>query len=59
MFHTTHSWDFMELLDDKTMENMGYSNKNQANVIIGIIDTGIWPESPSFRDTNMPPIPRR
>jgi len=38
--HTTHSWDFMGLLDDETMENMGYSNKNQANVIVGFIDTG-------------------
>lgn len=56
--HTTHSWDFMGLLDDETMENMGYSNKNQANVIVGFIDTGIWPESPSFRDTDMPPVPR-
>jgi hypothetical protein len=38
--HTTHSWDFMGLLDDETMENKGYSTKNQANVIIGLIDTG-------------------
>ncbi|GAU28082.1 hypothetical protein TSUD_223230, partial [Trifolium subterraneum] len=56
--HTTHSWDFMGLLDDETMKNKGYSTKNQANVIIGLIDTGIWPESPSFRDTDMPPVPR-
>ncbi|CAJ2646818.1 unnamed protein product [Trifolium pratense] len=56
--HTTHSWDFMGLLDDETMENKGYSTKNQTNVIIGLIDTGIWPESPSFRDTDMPPVPR-
>ncbi|XP_004512298.1 subtilisin-like serine-protease S isoform X2 [Cicer arietinum] len=57
--HTTHSWDFMGLMDDETMENMGYSTKNQANIIIGFIDTGIWPESPSFVDTDMPPVPRR
>lgn len=39
--HTTHSWDFMGLVDDNTMgKNMGYSTKNQANVIIGFIDTG-------------------
>nr|XP_027192108.1 subtilisin-like protease SBT5.3 isoform X2 [Cicer arietinum] len=55
--HTTHSWDFMGLLDDQTMETLGYSIKNQENIIIGFIDTGIWPESPSFSDTNMPAVP--
>ncbi|KAI4314687.1 hypothetical protein L6164_027573 [Bauhinia variegata] len=55
--HTTHSWDFMGLLDDETMEILGYSTKNQANIIVGFIDTGIWPESPSFSDTDMPPVP--
>ncbi|PHU25613.1 hypothetical protein BC332_03945 [Capsicum chinense] len=57
--HTTHSWDFMGLSDDETMEIPGFSTKNQVNVIIGFIDTGIWPESPSFSDTNMPPVPTR
>ncbi|KAJ7953265.1 Subtilisin-like protease [Quillaja saponaria] len=55
--HTTHSWDFMGLMDHETMEILGYSTKNQANIIIGFIDTGIWPESPSFSDAEMPPVP--
>ncbi|KAJ8545153.1 hypothetical protein K7X08_017736 [Anisodus acutangulus] len=55
--HTTHSWDFMGLSGDETTEIPGFSTKNQVNVIIGFIDTGIWPESPSFSDTNMPPVP--
>lgn len=38
--HTTHSWDFMGLSDDETMEIPGFSTKNQVNVIIGFIDTG-------------------
>jgi hypothetical protein len=39
--HTTHSWDFMGLNANEGMEIPGYSTKNQANVIIGFIDTGI------------------
>ena len=38
--HTTHSWDFMGLVGEETMEIPGYSTKNQENVIIGFIDTG-------------------
>ncbi|KAF9587240.1 hypothetical protein IFM89_039548 [Coptis chinensis] len=57
--HTTHSWDFMGLANDEQMEIPGYSTKNQHNVIIGFIDTGIWPESPSFSDHDMPPVPSR
>ncbi|XP_076941016.1 subtilisin-like serine-protease S [Bidens hawaiensis] len=55
--HTTHSWDFIGLAEETTMEIPGFSTKNQVNVIIGFIDTGIWPESPSFHDTGMPPVP--
>jgi predicted nucleic acid binding AN1-type Zn finger protein len=38
--HTTHSWDFMGLLGEETMEIPGYSTKNQVDVIVGFIDTG-------------------
>jgi hypothetical protein len=38
--HTTHSWDFMGLVGEETMEIPGYSTKNQVNVIVGLIDTG-------------------
>ncbi|KAK9138121.1 hypothetical protein Sjap_008715 [Stephania japonica] len=55
--HTTHSWDFMGLFPDESMEIPGFSTSNQHNVIIGFIDTGIWPESPSFSDLNLPPVP--
>ncbi|KAK9076171.1 hypothetical protein SSX86_004504 [Deinandra increscens subsp. villosa] len=55
--HTTHSWDFIGLIGEETMEISGFSTKDQVNVIIGFIDTGIWPESASFSDTDMPPVP--
>ncbi|KAK4270047.1 hypothetical protein QN277_023133 [Acacia crassicarpa] len=59
ILHTTHSWDFMGLPDDNSMKIFGHSTRNQADVIVGIIDTGIWPESPSFEDTDMPPVPSK
>ncbi|KAL7225045.1 hypothetical protein ACSBR1_020348 [Camellia fascicularis] len=40
--HTTHSWDFMGLLGEETMEIPGYSTKNQVNVVIGFIDTVLF-----------------
>ncbi|CAN6440687.1 unnamed protein product [Victoria cruziana] len=57
--HTTHSWDFMGLLSDEAMEVPGFNTRNQDNVIVGFIDTGLWPESPSFSDSQMPPVPPR
>ncbi|XP_047314915.1 subtilisin-like serine-protease S [Impatiens glandulifera] len=55
--HTTHSWDFMGLNKEEAMEIPPYSTENQVDVIIGFIDTGIWPESASFNDEDMPPVP--
>ncbi|ONK70194.1 uncharacterized protein A4U43_C05F31230 [Asparagus officinalis] len=59
ILHTTHSWDFMGVSGHEEMEIPGVSTENQGNVIIGFIDTGIWPESPSFSDAGMPSIPSR
>ncbi|KAI5064978.1 hypothetical protein GOP47_0019673 [Adiantum capillus-veneris] len=55
--HTTRSWQFLGL----PMSEMGgipHSSRHHK-VILGVFDTGIWPESESFNDYKMPPIPSR
>ena len=50
---TTRSWEFL-----------GFSEKVQrnptveSNVIVGVIDSGIWPESNSFSDEGFGPVPK-
>ncbi|KAL6009786.1 hypothetical protein ACLOJK_000215 [Asimina triloba] len=53
--HTTHSWDFLQL--SPPTKHL-YSHASD-DIIIGLIDTGIWPESPSFDDKGMGEIPSR
>ncbi|XP_059629408.1 subtilisin-like protease SBT1.3 [Cornus florida] len=54
--HTTRSPIFLGLdHDDSTTV---WSDKlSNHNVVVGVLDTGIWPESQSFNDTGMAPVP--
>ncbi|XP_022992130.1 subtilisin-like protease SBT1.4 [Cucurbita maxima] len=52
--HTTRTPHFLGLAD-----NLGlWPDTNYADdVIIGVLDTGIWPEHPSFSDEGLSPVP--
>ncbi|KAG9442891.1 hypothetical protein H6P81_018745 [Aristolochia fimbriata] len=56
--HTTRSWDFLKL---GLRSRVGILSESQAGdgSIIGIMDTGIWPESASFNDAGMAEVPFR
>ncbi|KAF8413088.1 hypothetical protein HHK36_001064 [Tetracentron sinense] len=51
--HTTRSWEFLGLTDSHVGGSYG------GDIIIGVIDTGIWPESESFRDEDFGPPPAK
>lgn len=51
---TTRSWDYMGL-----NENVVRNTKGGSDIIIGVIDSGIWPQSESFSDKGFGPIPKK
>lgn len=50
--HTTRSWDFMGFTQSVPRVNLV-----ESNIVVGVLDTGIWPESPSFNDADLDPPP--
>ncbi|KAL3825394.1 hypothetical protein ACJIZ3_021423 [Penstemon smallii] len=60
--HTTRTPEFLGLdteLGPWTGHSIQELNQASQDVIIGVLDTGIWPESKSFSDVNMPNVPSR
>lgn len=51
---TTRSWDFVGLGEKAKRESA-----KESDVIIGVFDSGIWPESESFHDQGFGPPPQR
>ncbi|KAJ8632445.1 hypothetical protein MRB53_025781 [Persea americana] len=58
--HTTRSWDYLGLsVPGHGNTNLLNESNMGDNTIIGVIDSGIWPESKSFSDQGLGPIPSR
>lgn len=51
--HTTRSWDFMGFPQEAKKSPLG------SDIIVGMLDTGIWPESDSFSDEGFGPPPTK
>uniref|UniRef100_I1JPZ7 Subtilisin-like protease n=2 Tax=Glycine max TaxID=3847 RepID=I1JPZ7_SOYBN len=52
--HTTRSWDFLGM-----PLNVKRNSKVESHIIVGVLDTGIWVDCPSFNAEGYGPPPRR
>ncbi|CAL0306751.1 unnamed protein product [Lupinus luteus] len=58
--HTTHSWQFLGLERNGAIPiNSIWKKTMGEDIILATIDTGVWPESKSFSDEGIGPIPKR
>ena len=55
---TTRSWDFLDM-NYQMPNDLLNKGRYGEDIIIGVVDTGIWPESRSFSDEGYGPVPSR
>ncbi|XP_010495057.1 PREDICTED: subtilisin-like protease SBT4.15 [Camelina sativa] len=53
--HTTRSWDFLGFVESKYKRSVAL----ESNIIVGVLDTGIDVDSPSFDDKGVGPPPAK
>ncbi|KAL3512413.1 hypothetical protein ACH5RR_025130 [Cinchona calisaya] len=56
--HTTRSWNYLGLSSESPNNLLHETNMGDGS-IIGILDTGIWPENEAFNDKGFGPIPKK
>ncbi|PRQ27808.1 putative tripeptidyl-peptidase II [Rosa chinensis] len=54
--HTTRTPEFLRLTGQ--YEAVFPASGNVSKVVIGLVDTGVWPESKSYNDKGLAPVPR-
>ncbi|KAG7014677.1 Subtilisin-like protease SBT3.3 [Cucurbita argyrosperma subsp. argyrosperma] len=55
---TTRSWDYLQL-SPRFPNSLLRKSRMGSGAIIGVLDTGIWPESEVFCDEGLGPVPSR
>ncbi|KAK1323657.1 Subtilisin-like protease [Acorus calamus] len=55
--HTTRTPEFLGLDRNEWLVPSAGSNAGLSDVVVGVLDTGVWPELKSYDDTGLGPVP--